>query len=224
MNHVNSPLITVDELKTLNTAVVLHASMGAQPPTEVIAGAFVADLEDDFSHTDHPLPHTVPGNIQEVFASYGISDDTPVVVYDSDGATAPRVWWLARVAGLTDVRVLDGGFRAWQRAGLPTEAPSRNAESGVIVAQPLWDLLIDAPGVANTSRQVVDARSHDRFVGAVKEPRPGLRSGHIPGSVNVPFTEVYRSDGTWKSPEELAELFPTRPRSFLVRVRRHRVC
>ncbi|WP_257183063.1 sulfurtransferase [Corynebacterium cystitidis] len=205
-------LITPDQLRFLReraAVVVFHASMGPHPPTQVIRGAYVADLEGDFSDASDPLPHTVPHQIQEVFASYGVSEDTPVVIYDSDGATAARIWWLARVAGVRDVALLDGGLNAWVSAGGDLCAPQdKPATPGSFLSSPTWSLLVDADEVERTDRTVVDARSHDRFTGAVEEPRPGLRCGHIPGSRNVPYTEVYNPDGTFKTPEELAKLFP----------------
>ncbi|MHA2788918.1 sulfurtransferase [Corynebacterium sp. S7] len=201
-------LLTIEDFKSLENPVVFHASMGPNAPSQVIPGAFVADLEKDFSDPSNPLPHTVPAGIQQVFESYGVSDDTPVVVYDSDGATAPRVWWLARVAGLDKVAILDGGLRAWVAAGGELASPATPTSTGTITAAPRWDLLIDAPQVADTTRTVVDARSHGRFTAAEQEPRPGLRAGHIPGSRNVPFTSLYNEDGTFKSPAELADIFP----------------
>lgn len=205
-------LVTVEQLRRLlshGTVVLFHASMGTNPPTRVINGAFVADLEGDFSDASNPLPHTVPQNIQEIFASYGVSEDTQVVVYDSDGATAARIWWLACVAGVRQVALLDGGLGAWQASGgelePPQEKPSTPARFNIT---PNWELLIDADEMENTDRTVIDARSHDRFTAQVEEPRPGLRAGHIPGSFNVPYTDVFDAEGFFKKPAELAELFP----------------
>lgn len=197
-----TPLISVDELTRLGDPVILSASMGPHPPTDGIPGAFLADLETDFSDPASPLPHTVPADPARVFESYGISDDTTVVVYDDQqGAAAPRVWWLARVAGLTDVRVLDG---PWTGERAPLSRPGR---LGTITAAPRPGLLVDAASVAAGPRLLVDARSAGRFAGTEPEPRPGLRSGHAPGSVSLPYTEVYRADGRMKAPQELRELF-----------------
>lgn len=208
-----SNLLSVEQFRKLESPVVFHASMGQQPPTRVIPGAFVAGLEGDFSESGHPLPHTAPREIQRVFESYGVTDETDVVVYDSEGATAPRVWWLAQVAGLSNVYVLDGGLRAWTRAGGELAAPATPEKGGVasssIKADPRWDLLVDAPRVHDPAdATIVDARSAGRFTGEEDEPRPGLRSGHIPGSVNVPYTEVYKYDGTMKDPADLADMLP----------------
>lgn len=201
-----NPMMTVEELRALRDAVVLCASMGPTPPTHGIPGSHLADLEGDFSDSSSDLPHTVPADVQALFESYGVSDDTPVVVYDdAAGATAPRVWWLAKVAGI-EARVLDGGLAAWREAGgelAPFAAPRGG---GHLSAQPRPELLRNRADVEQDGRLVVDARSAGRFAGSEPEPRPGLRSGHIPGSVNLPYTEVYR-DGHLRPAAELKALF-----------------
>lgn len=204
------PLITAEELATLlreESPVVLCASMGPHPPTRGVPGSHLADLEADFSDPDDLLPHTAPADLIGLFESYGVSDGTPVVVYDDQaGASAPRVWWLAKVAGI-DARVLDGGLPAWVGAGHPLGELVPRTARGRITGEPRTGLLLDAAGVAEGDRLVVDARSAARFEGREPEPRPGLRSGHIPGSVNLPFTEVYGEDGRMCSTEDLQKLF-----------------
>lgn len=202
------PLISVEELLALGeTPVVLCASMGPHPPTVGIPGSHLADLEGDFSDPDQPLPHTVPTDLTGLFESYGVSDETPVVVYDDQGgAAAPRVWWLARVAGI-DARVLDGGLPAWVSAGQEVTPFSAPRSRGTLTAAQRPELLRDREQVESDGRLVVDARSAGRFAGTEPEPRPGLRSGHIPGSVNLHYTEVYDAAGRMKSPEELRQLF-----------------
>ncbi|MCK7637127.1 sulfurtransferase [Corynebacterium sp. P7202] len=193
--------------------VVLCASMGDPAKSaEGIPGAFLADLEGDFSDPDSPLPHTVPTDVRGVFEARGISDGTAVVVYDRFGVLcAPRVWWLAKVAGLDNVAVLDGGLPAWVGAGHRVEQLAVPAERGVIAAEPRPDLLVGVSGVsralARSAWEVVDARSAGRFIGVEPEPRPGLKAGHIPGSVNIPFTRVLDANGHLRDPGELAELF-----------------
>ncbi|GAB3710572.1 sulfurtransferase [Corynebacterium nasicanis] len=201
-----NPMITVEELRALPDAVVLCASMGPHPPSHGIPGSHLADLEGDFSDSASDLPHTVPTDVQALFASYGVSDGTPVVVYDdAEGASAPRVWWLAKVAGI-EAHVLDGGLTAWREAGgelAPFAAPRGG---GHLSATERPELLRNQEDVAQDGRLIVDARSAGRFAGTEPEPRPGLRSGHIPGSVNLPYTEVY-AEGRLKSPAELRALF-----------------
>ena len=170
-----NPLITVEELATLlreGEPVVLCAAMGPNPPTRGIPGSHLADLEGDFSDPGNPLPHTVPGDLTGLFESYGVSDGTPVVVYDDQaGASAPRVWWLAKVAGV-DARVLDGGLPAWRAAGHPVGELTRPAARGTLNAAPRPHLLVDAGRVTGGGRLVVDARSAGRFEGVEPEPRP----------------------------------------------------
>lgn len=208
-----NPLISVDELVTLrewSDPVVLCASMGPTPPTHGIPGSHLADLEGDFSDPADPLPHTVPADLTGLFASYGVSDGTPAVVYDDQGgATAPRVWWLAQVAGIR-ARVLDGGLPAWRAAGHEVEELTAPTRQGTLSAVVRPELLRDRAQVESDGRLIVDARSAGRFAGTEPEPRPGLRSGHIPGAVNLPYTEVYAEDGRMRTAAELQELFRER--------------
>ena len=208
-----NPLISVEELVTLrewSDPVVLCASMGPNPPSTGIPGSHLADLEDDFSDPGNPLPHTAPADLRALLESYGVSDGTPLVVYDDQaGATAPRVWWLARVAGV-DARVLDGGLAAWREAGHEVSELSPPLGGGTLTSTPRPELLRDRSQVERDGRLVVDARSAGRFAGTEPEPRPGLRSGHIPGSVNLPYTEVYDAAGRLRDPVGLQELLRER--------------
>ncbi|MBB4001283.1 3-mercaptopyruvate sulfurtransferase [Aurantimonas endophytica] len=158
-------------------------------------------------------PHALP--TETVFADaagrMGISDTDTIVVYDGMGLfSAPRVWWLFRVFGAKDVRLLDGGFPAWQAAGLPveTEVPSpapaqfnarldRDAVASLDEMQ-TW--------VSNGGRQIADARPADRFAGEAPEPRAGVRAGHMPGAASVPIGLVTEG-GRLKSPEALRDTF-----------------
>lgn len=206
----HSPLLEPAEARALiadGGAVVLCATGGgaATTVTEGIPGAQLAVVETEFSDPTSPLPHTAPADIQAVFERHGISDDTHVVIYDAaETFWAPRVWWLALASGLTRVHVLNGGLRAWQAAGFPI-APLDSAlpERGHITApsRELFD--VPAPG-----RLVVDARARARFAGRVPEPRPGLRRGHIPGSINVPYANVLTPDQRLRPAAELRGLLP----------------
>ncbi|QGU04533.1 sulfurtransferase [Corynebacterium comes] len=205
-----NPLITAEELATLlrdNPPVILCASMGPHPPKFGIPGSHLADLEGDFSDRDSPLPHTAPMDLTGLFGSYGVSDGTTVVIYDDQaGATAPRVWWLAEVAGI-HARVLDGGLPAWRLAGGAVEELVRPTGRGTLTAGGRPHLLHNAARVAEGDRLIVDARSAGRFAGTEPEPRAGLRAGHIPGSVNLPYVRVYDGAGRMLPEGELRELF-----------------
>ena len=214
---VPGPVVSVDWLSDQlhnrdSDLVVLCASMGNPAKSSVgVPGALLADLDGDFSDPDSPLPHTVPVDVRAVFEARGISDGTAVVVYDRFGIMcAPRVWWLAKVAGLDNVAVLDGGLPAWTGAGHGVEPLASPTVRETITAAGRPELLVGVSGVsralARSAWEVVDARSAGRFAGVEPEPRPGLRAGHIPGSVNIPFTRVL-SDGRMRAPEELTDLF-----------------
>ncbi|MEZ2121404.1 MULTISPECIES: sulfurtransferase [unclassified Corynebacterium] len=214
---VPGPVVSVewlsDNLKYRTEGlVILCVSMGdAEKCSEGIPGALLADLEGEFSDSDSPLPHTAPRDVRDVFEGYGISDGTAVVVYDRFGIMcSPRVWWLAKVAGLDNVAVLDGGLPAWIAAGYPTDVLATAARRGTITSAGRPELIVGTSGVwralARSSWEVVDARSAGRFFGVEPEPRPGLKAGHIPGSVNMPFTTVL-DEGRLRDSDELAELF-----------------
>lgn len=204
------PLIEPEQLAAMlgqENLAVLCASGGdrSKALTAGIPGALLADLEDDFSDPDSPLPHTVPRDVTALFEKYGVSDDSVAVIYDALGIMyAPRVWWLALAAGLNQVFVLDGGLPAWIAAGYDTEPVRiRDVACGYIAASPR-----DVFAVPNGTRLVVDARNTQRFLGHAPEPRPGLRGGHIPGSVNVPYESLLTSQGKFRSVGELRSLLP----------------
>ena len=161
-----------------------------------IPGAVFFDIEAVSDHSTE-LPHMLPGPTQfgEVVGALGIGNDDTVVVYDSQGLySAPRVWWTFRIFGAKTVYILDGGLPKWKAEGRPLEtgdakrAPKQfHAEMNVGAVAMLADVRMV---LADESAQVVDARSAERFSGKAPEPRPGLRSGHMPGSFNVPFERV----------------------------------
>lgn len=206
-------LITPAQLHAMmeigHDVVVLCAYSSKKPATEAIPGAYLADLEGDFSDHSAELPHTAPEDLAGLFASYGVNDSSTVVVYDMQrGAFAPRVWWLAKTAGIGDVRLLDGGLKAWKAAGFDVADFSTDAIEGNLNTSRIDSNLVHADSIEAGERLVVDARSAERFAGEADEPRPGMKKGHIPGSVNLPFTEVYnKEDGTFKSPAVLKALF-----------------
>ena len=175
-----------------------------------IPGAVFFDL-DASSDPRSPLPHMLPPEAEfaERMASLGLSDPDDIVVYDGSGVnlSAPRVWWMFRVFGHPRVAVLDGGIGKWRRE-------RRVLETGVVTPSPgHFTARLDRRGVRGLAEihaniyqgaeQLVDVRSAGRFTGEEPEPRPGLRGGHIPGSMNLPFTELVKADGTILPPDEL---------------------
>jgi thiosulfate/3-mercaptopyruvate sulfurtransferase len=161
-----------------------------------IPGAVFFDVDKVSDHSTE-LPHMLPGPKQfgEVVGALGIGNDTTTVVYDSLGLySAARVWWTFRIFGAKNVFILDGGLPKWKTENRPletgdTKRPPQefNAEMNVGAVAMLADVRFALTG---ESAQVVDARSADRFSGKAPEPRPGLRSGHMPGAFNVPFDRV----------------------------------
>ena len=172
-----------------------------------IPGAVFFDLEAS-SDTDNPLPHMLP--LPEVFRrrmeALGVGSDDHLVVYDTVGIrSAPRVWWMLCVMGARRVQVLDGGLPKWLTEGRADPMPASVFEAEfqrALVAD-----VDDVRAALGTEAQLLDARAADRFSGQAAEPRPGLRSGHMPGAVNLPFPGVIAPDGTIKDSLSLKALF-----------------
>jgi len=161
-----------------------------------IPGAVFFDI-DEIADTESDLPHMLPS--PEKFAArvrkLGLGDGNRIVVYDQLVLmSAARVWWMFRVFGHKDVAVLDGGLPKWIAEGRPTEDRAPQPRERHFTARynnlMVRDLAQMKGNLTSKREQVVDARSAGRFDGSEKEPRPGLRSGHIPGSRNVPFTDL----------------------------------
>jgi len=140
----------------------------------------------------------------------GISERQHLVIYD-DGSlfSAPRVWWMLHIAGVKHLSLLDGGLAGWQQAGLPLaqapETPAKQVFHGAFDLAKVKVLADIRRITTDHSAQIVDARPAARFSGQAVEPRAGLRKGHIPGSTNLPWSDLVQ-DGRLKSDEVLAEL------------------
>jgi thiosulfate/3-mercaptopyruvate sulfurtransferase len=181
---------------------------------EHIPGAIFFDI-DEIADTNSPLPHMLPS--PEKFSSrmrkMGIGDGQRIVVYDRHGMfSAPRVWWMFRVMGADEVSVLNGGLPKWKGEGRPLMMGEPSARTPRhFTSRRNLDLVRDVDDMKSVihdkSADIVDARSPERFAGTVPEPREGLRSGHIPGSQNVPYGQLLNADGTLKSTEELNAIF-----------------
>ena len=162
---------------------------------------------------DDPRPHMLPD--EKLFADevgrLGISNDTFVVCYDTGGvAPASRVWWMFRAFGHEKVAVLDGGLAKWAREGRPIVSMSAPPEPASFKAKLDKDMVAGKDDVLKNVETgkcaVLDARGPGRFSGEEKEPRPGMKSGHIPGSKNFYYGSVFSEDGTFKSDEDLRAL------------------
>jgi thiosulfate/3-mercaptopyruvate sulfurtransferase len=179
-----------------------------------IPGALFFDIEE-LSDATNPMPHMLPS--PEKFASrvkrMGIGDGTRVIAYDTQNmSSAARAWWMFRVMGHEDVAILDGGFSKWQREERPIETvePPRRSERHFTVRKnsALVRDISDVKALIGTDRaQIVDARSAGRFAGAEPEPRDVPRLGHMPGARNLPYTDLIRPDGTFKSADEIRAAF-----------------
>lgn len=179
-----------------------------------IPGARFFDINaiaDDETELPHMLP--TPGRFARLIAALGVGDRSRVVFYDQKGlASAARGWWMMGVFGHDDAAVLDGGLPKWRAEGGPVEAgepPPAMPEQ----FRPDWrarrvrgvgDILAN---LDQRTELVLDARAAGRFHGSAPEPRPGMRSGHIPGAMSLPYGELLNPDSTFRSPEALRQRF-----------------
>jgi len=179
-----------------------------------IPGAVYFDV-DAISDHDNPRPHMFPDAAQFArdIAGLGISTGDTVVAYDSGGwVAAPRAWWMFLSFGYANVKVLDGGLKKWTQEGRPTHSGRVTAKPGKFTAKldPSY-IRSQAQVLANVgtrAEQLVDARPRGRFEGTAPEPRPDSRSGHIPGSRNVPYAELFDAKtGAMKPLDELRKAF-----------------
>jgi thiosulfate/3-mercaptopyruvate sulfurtransferase len=211
-DHLSAPdVIVLDGSMHLPTA---KRDARAEYEAQHIPGAYFFDI-DKIADKSNPLPHMLPTPVE--FSSHmkkmGIGDGMRIVVYDSEGLySAARVWWMFRAMGHNDVAVLNGGLKKWKTEGRPLEdgaPPARTPRHFT----PRFNagLVRDAAEVkgliGDKLVQIVDARAAARFAGSVPEPRAGLRSGHIPSSKSLPFTNLLNTDGTLKKPAELKAVF-----------------
>ncbi len=222
----NNQLTSVEELQSIiadDGVRVVDCRFSLQDPDaglqqylgSHIPGAVFADLDKDMAAAvqadtgRHPLPD--PVEFAKRVGQLGISRDTRVVAYDqASGALAARFWWLLRWLGHENTSLLDGGFARWEEIDLAVESGQVGIEDTVFEADPDMTLVLttDDIVVAGDSRhelQLVDARDRDRFDG-VTEPIDPV-AGHIPGTLNIPFSESLNENGTWRSAEDLQQLW-----------------
>ncbi|MBN8873704.1 MAG: 3-mercaptopyruvate sulfurtransferase [Rhodospirillales bacterium] len=179
-----------------------------------IPGARFFDI-DEVADQDTDLPHMVPtpGRFARLMSAMGVANTSRVVFYDQKGlASAARGWWLMGLFGHDAVAVLDGGLPKWLSEGRPTESgdPAPATETSFrpdyrpMRLRGVGDIL---GNVTTKAELVLDARAAGRFTGEVPEPRAGMRSGHMPGAANLPYTELLNPDGTFKSAADLRARF-----------------
>ena len=178
-----------------------------------VPGAVRFDL-DAVKDAASPLPHMLPSaeDFAAAVGAMGIGDGMKIVVYDGAGLyAAPRVWWTFRVFGARDVAILEGGLPAWRAAGFPVEEGeprprARRSFTTRFDRGAVADLADMRRTLESGSAQVLDARPGDRFRGEAPEVRPGLRLGHMPGSLNLPSSEIVER-GRLKDPAALKAAF-----------------
>lgn len=218
-----SPLVTPQWLHAqldVDNLVILDASINFQIPSEtekdkenLIPHSIRFDYDTVFCDPDTSLPHMMPSEARfnQLAQQIGINNDSVIVVYDNSGTFAsPRAWWMFKGMGHKAVYVLDGGLTAWKELDYPVvqeyaQVTSEGDFTGTLNPSHFVDSSYVFEQIEAQNSLTVDARSHQRFNGEVPEPRAGIRSGHIPNSVCLPFAHVmdkYRM----KSPEELNEV------------------
>ena len=176
-----------------------------------LPGAFFLDLDADLAAPPgrggrHPLPD--PAALQQLWRRAGVDDDSTVIVYDArDSSVAARAWWLLRWSGLSDVRVLDGGFAGWvaDPARPVEQGDARPRPAGTVTVRPGGMTVVDttaAGALAHGAGVLLDARAAARYRGEVEPLDPV--AGHIPGARNLPLTDLLTADGTFRPPAELA--------------------
>lgn len=218
-----SPLISTDELAALLNDPALRIVDGswhldgrdarADFNEARLPGAVFFDLDVVSDHTTD-LPHMLPtaAAFAEAVGALGIAETDTIVIYDTVGLfSAARVWWTFRTMGASRVRVLDGGLPQWRAEGRSIDTgPAKPPEPATFLANPVPDAVADVPTVMAAltgDAQVLDARPAARFLGQTPEPRPGLRSGHMPGALNLPMKSVLDDRGQLKRGQALETTF-----------------
>lgn len=208
--HIKNPLVQAQWLAENlhnNDLIILDATLpkavsgdGNGVSTHRIPGARFFDIKNTFSISTAPYPNTrIDGpSFNDKASHLGINNDSVIIVYDDHGIySSARAWWMFKAMGHDQVAVLDGGLKAWQEAGYSLEEKKENSfDKGNFEGLYQDDFFKDSQDVLqlldDESELIVDARAADRFEGLVDEPRKGLRSGHIPNSINLPYTDLLK--------------------------------
>ncbi|WP_336292501.1 3-mercaptopyruvate sulfurtransferase [Cronobacter dublinensis] len=210
--HIDDPEIQILDARMAPAGQEHLRDMAQEYRAGHLPGALFFDIEALSDHAS-PLPHMMPR--PETFAvamrELGVNDDKHLIIYDEGNLfSAPRAWWMLRAFGVQNVSILAGGLAEWQRDGFPLQEGAVEAPEGEFEAKldelqikRLTDVLLASH--ENTA-QIVDARPAARFNAEADEPRPGLRRGHMPGALNVPWTELVVK-GQLKKTDELHAIF-----------------
>ncbi len=192
--------------------------MPGSPPASIdyekrhIAGAIFFDL-DEVSDRTSELPHMIPspGQFERQVGALGISEQDTLIVYDDQGCfSAARIWWTFRAMGHEKIAVLDGGLPKWIAEDRPIVSHSTTTTprtySAVFEPESIASHVDLRHHLNKKDASILDARSTSRFDGTTPEPREGLRSGHIPGSVNLPFQALFNDDHTFIDSKKISDL------------------
>ena len=174
-----------------------------------IPGARFFDI-DALSDRSNPAPHMLPSaaDFATGMERLGIGSEDRIVVYDnSPTRTAARGWFTLRHFGAQNVAILDGGFQKWTAEGRPTESGEPGPRKARFEAREGGNVVTKEQLLAGAGLPWVDARGKARFEGSDADPHAGIAPGHAPGARNLPFTSVYKENGTFRSVEELKCLF-----------------
>ena len=226
MIHLTKPIVSVSWLKEhlqAENLVILDATIGKCSPEDFfnnqekqIPNTRFFDLKQAFSDSSAPFPSTFPSETQFTKEAQvlGINKNSAIVVYDDKGIySSARAWWLFKAMGHSNVAVLNGGFPEWLKSNYPVEERhTSDAKAGNFIAkyQPQYMKYFEDVKEMSAKKEnvIIDARSKERFLSLVDEPRKGLRRGHIPNSINLPYEDLM--DGyTLKDESELKEIFET---------------
>lgn len=231
------PIISPSELKNLPTEklIILDARAGKDVYQNYlnkhIKGARFIDLDKDLAEIGenaafggrHPLPS--PEKFAETLSKLGISEDSHIVVYDDkNGANAAaRAWWMLRSFGFENVQIWDGGFQNAEKEGLEFSSGEETFEKAGVIKKDNWLLPVSTledveNGLINNNSTVIDVRDAYRYKG---ESEPiDLVAGHIPGAINIPFSENLDENGNFLTPEILKEkylkLLQNKPQSLII--------
>ncbi|WP_027695804.1 sulfurtransferase [Vibrio litoralis] len=189
-----------DNVVVLDTTTQ-HAVVGEalELPRQYLPNSQLFDIENVFLDLTNPLPNTMPSPelFTEQARQLGINQDSVVVLYDARGFySAPRAWWIFKTMGFEHVYVLDGGLSLWQSLGYPLADSYTDIDRTMgnvnanYQAQKVFNADDVLAAISNDDIQIIDVRSQERFLGKVAEPREGMRSGHIPSSINLPFSSL----------------------------------
>ncbi|MGA7318826.1 MAG: 3-mercaptopyruvate sulfurtransferase [Silvibacterium sp.] len=221
MNPLVTPSLVAARLSDPGM-VILDATLppaGATAPIDTharylakhIPGAVFFDIQklsDDSTALPHMLPR--PEAFSRSMSALGVGDQMSIIIYEQEGVfSAPRAWWMLRTFGAQDVYLLDGGLHAWIEADLPTHTGHVDRAPAAFQARLDHDAVkgfVQIRQMIAEHAQILDARSAGRFTGVLPEPRPGISSGHMPGAINIPFTELVEN-GRLKSAHKLREYF-----------------